>query len=375
MKKLSCLFIAFALLLSYAYALPAPPEIPAASAVLMEKSTGRVLYQKNAHTPLAPASVTKVMTLLIVMESLESGKISMDDTVTVSPYAASMGGSQVFLEPGEKMSLDDMLKATVIASGNDSATALAEHIAGSADGFVSLMNQRAKELGMADTVFKNCTGLDEDGHVTSAHDIAIMSRELIKYDAIKKYTTVWMDTLRNGEFQLANTNKLLRTYNGITGLKTGSTGIAKYCMSATAERDGMELIAAIMAAPSTAERFSSAAALLDYGFANFALYDAAKNVSISPVPVLFGKQNTVTPKLSQSGQILVEKSDISKLQSSIALQENVHASVQSGQKLGEVKITNGTTQVASIPIVASKSIEKLTFADIFWNLLSVYLMK
>jgi len=375
MKKLSLLVAAFYIFSLCSTAAPAPPDIPAPSAVLMEKSTGKIMYQKNAHQAMPPASVTKVMTLLLVMEALDAGKISMDDMVTVSPNAASMGGSQVYLEPGEQMSMDDMLKATVIASGNDSATALAEHVAGSSEGFVSIMNQRAKELGMNDTVFKNCTGLDEPGHVTSAYDIALMSRALISHDAIKKYTTVWMDSLRNGEFQLANTNKLIRSYNGITGLKTGFTSTAKYCLSATAERDGMELIASVMGAPTSQERFASASSLLDFGFANFAIYDATQNIALQPIPVLFGKQNQVAAKLNGSGTVLIEKAEASKIECTTVLPDDVKAPVESGQKLGEIKISDGTKDICAIPIVADESVEKLTAGDIFWRMFSIFAMK
>lgn len=375
MKKLICLTIAASLFLSSAFAAPAPPEISAPSGVLMEKETGEILYQKNAHTAMAPASVTKVMTLLLVMEALDAGKISMDDMVTVSPNAASMGGSQVYLEPGEQMSMDDMLKATVISSGNDAATALAEHVAGSAEGFVSLMNERAKELGMNDTVFKNCTGLDVEGHVTSAYDIALMSRALIAHDEIKKYTTVWMDSLRNGAFQLANTNKLIRSYNGITGLKTGFTNTAKYCLSATAERDGMELIAAVMGVPTSPERFASASSLLDYGFANYMLYDTTKNITIDPMTVLSGKQPSVSAKLDGGKNLLIEKTEAAKIECSVVMPDDVKAPVENGQKLGEIKVTNGDKELASIPIVASESVDKLTVADIFWKLFSQFAMR
>lgn len=375
MKKIVCAILAISLFSACALAAPAPPDIPAPCAVLMEKETGTLLYQKNAHTAMAPASVTKVMTLLLVMEALDAGKISMDDMVTVSPNAASMGGSQVYLEPGEQMSMDDMLKATVIASGNDAATALAEHVAGSAEGFVSLMNERAKQLGMNDTVFKNCTGLDVEGHVTSAYDIALMSRALIAHEQIKKYTTVWMDSLRGGEFQLANTNKLIRSYNGITGLKTGFTSTAKYCLSATAERDGMELIATVMGTPTSPERFASAASLLDYGFANYSLYDSTKDISIEPLPVLFGRQTSVPAKLVGGNNLLIEKADASKIECITTLPDDVKAPVQKGQKLGEIKVLNEDKELTAIPIVAAESVDKITVKDVFWKLFSQYAMR
>ncbi len=372
MKKIVSFLIFISLFVTSAFA---APEIPAASGVLMERDTGKILYEKEGHTRLAPASVTKVMTLLLVMEAIESGKISLNDTVTTSAHAASMGGSQVFLEEGETMSLDDMLKATVISSGNDSAVALAEHIAGSEESFVELMNARAKELHMNDTTFVNCTGLDAEGHLTSAYDIAIMSSELLKHDKIKDYTTVWMDTLRNGEFQLANTNKLLRTYNGITGLKTGSTGNAKYCMAASAQRDGMELVAAVMSAPTTAERFSSAATLLDYGFANYALYDASKDFVSQDIPVILGVEGNVTATLSDSGKVLVNKSDLSSIKTDISLCENVRAPVEIGQKLGTLKVLCGDKVLSEISIVASTSVKRQTTGNIFWRLISTAFMR
>ncbi|MBQ3055055.1 MAG: D-alanyl-D-alanine carboxypeptidase [Oscillospiraceae bacterium] len=374
MKRFFCLVLTVTLLISTVFAAPAPPEIPAPCAVLMERDTGKVLFEKNPHEKLQPASVTKVMTLLLVMEALDDGKITLDDTVTVSPFAASMGGSQVYLEPGETMSVDDMLKATVIASGNDSAVALAEHVAGSMEGFVSLMNERAKELGMEDTTFINCTGLPDPDHVTSAYDIALMSRALLAHDTIKNYSTVWMDTLRDGAFGLSNTNKLLRSYNGITGLKTGSTDAAKYCMSATAERDGMELIAAVMASPTSAERFSAASKLLDYGFANFALYDSTKNQSLSPVPVKLGAAQSVPAVFSGEPKVLVEKSRLSDVTHSITLVEEVHAPVEAGQTLGELSVTAGGEVLATVPILAQCSVERVGIKTVFWRMLKSYLI-
>lgn len=372
MKKIITFFIFASMLVSYALALP---DIPAASGVLIERDTGKILFEKESHARLAPASVTKVMTLLLVMEALDSGKISLDDTVTVSAHAAGMGGSQVYLEEGETMRLEDMLKATVVSSGNDSAVALAEHIAGSEDSFVELMNARAKELGMNDTSFVNCTGLDAEGHLTSAHDIAIMSAELLKHKKIKDYTTIWMDTIRNGQFQLANTNKLLRTYNGITGLKTGSTGNAKYCMSASAERDGMELIAAVMSAPTTAERFSSAATLLDYGFANYALYDCSKEFSQAEIPVILGTESKVTAILPDSGRIVVDKGSASSINAEIELCDDVKAPVEKGQRLGTVKVLCGDEVLAEKPLVANCSVKRLTTGNIFWKLISSAFMR
>ncbi len=375
MKKAISFILAFLLLTSFAFAAPVPPELGVPSAVLMERNTGKVLFEKNPHDKMPPASVTKVMTLLLVMEALDSGKISMDDMVTVSEYAAGMGGSQVFLSPGEQMSMNDMLKATVIASGNDSAVALAEHIAGSEEGFVALMNSRAKELGMNDTTFKNCTGLDAEGHMTSAYDIALMSRELIRHPKIKEYTTIWMDTLRNGAFQLANTNKLIRSYKGITGLKTGSTSVAKYCLSATAERDGMELIATIMAAPSSNERFSNAAKLLDFGFANYALYDGTRDIELENMTVILGENGTVPIKFGDSMSVLSEKSTISNINTEIELPSDVKAPVEAGQQLGVAKIKNGENVLSEVPIVASESVPRLGISGVFTRIAEILFLK
>ncbi|NLG53624.1 MAG: D-alanyl-D-alanine carboxypeptidase [Clostridiales bacterium] len=375
MKKIISLAVAALMLLTSALAAPVPPEIKAKSGVLMEKETGQVLYEKNAHEKLAPASVTKVMTLLLVTEALDSGRIKLTDTVVVSKHAAGMGGSQVYLEEGEQMSLEDMLKAVIISSANDGAVALAEHVAGSHESFVALMNRRAKELGMNDTNFINCTGLDAEGHVTSAYDIAVMSRELIKHDIIKKYSTIWMDSLRNGEFGLTNTNKLIKSYKGITGLKTGSTSIAKFSMSATAERDGMELIAAVMAAENSQDRFESASKLLDFGFANYSLFDGTMDLSIDPVNVVLGTKNNVRAGLKDGGRVLIDKLDMSKIGRRIDMPDNIKAPVERGQKLGEMIILNDETELARIPITAEEQVSKLDTKTLFWRMLSVLLVK
>lgn len=374
MKRTVCFLLAFSLFLLPVKAIEAS-ELTSPSAVLIEKSTGRVLFEKDPHTRLPPASVTKVMTLLLVMEALEDGKLKLDDKISVSEHAASMGGSQVFLSPGEEMSVNDLLKATIIASGNDSATALAEAISGSESDFVALMNARAKELGMNDTTFANCTGLDAEGHLTSAHDIAIMSRELIRHDKIKEYSTTWMDSLRNGAFTLANTNKLIRSYQGITGLKTGSTGNAKYCLSATAERNGMELIAAIMAAPSSKERFADATKLLNYGFANYTLYDAGSDTELPTIPVVLGKSDSVSLRLSEPASILTEKSKTSAITKKLELSDSVKAPVEEGQTLGKLEILSEDKIVKTIQIIASNAVEKLSFPDIFKKIVTFVFMK
>lgn len=375
MKKFSVFFIAVVMLFQSVYAAVAFPETISPSAVLMERDTGSLIFEKNSHQKLPPASVTKVMTLLLVMEALEGGTLSLDEMISVSEHAASMGGSQVFLSPNEQMSVNDLLKATVIASGNDSAVALAEAVAGSEEGFVSLMNERAKELGMNDTTFKNCTGLDAEGHLTSAHDIAIMARELIKYDKIKEYSTTWMDSLRDGAFTLANTNKLIRTYKGITGLKTGSTGAAKYCLAATAERNGMELIATIMAAPSSKERFADASKLLDFGFANFALYNPVNDVELTPIPVILGEDESVVPDFDETPSVLVEKAKLSGVTHKLTLPESINPPIEQGEKLGTLEIFSGDETLLQVPIIASNSVKKLKIPGIFSELISIIFMR
>ena len=371
MKKIISLILITLFLMPNCFASSAL-EISAPCGILMERDTGKILYEKESHKKLPPASVTKIMTLLLVLENIDSGKMNLDDEVTVSEYAAGMGGSQVFLSPGEKMSVDDMLKATFISSGNDSAVALAEHISGSEDVFVELMNQKAKELNMIDTTFKNCTGLDEQGHETSAHDIAIMSRELIKHKKIRDYTTTWSDSLRGGTFQLANTNKLIRTYRGITGLKTGSTSVAKFCLSATAERDGMELIAVILAAPSSKERFADASRLLDYGFANYAMFNASEK-ELPDMPVILGDKETLTLEFDKTPSIVTEKNKLSSINVEYSLPAEIKAPVSEGQKIGVAKFISEGSNIAEIAIIASENSEKLSIYQIFLKMISAIL--
>ncbi|MDY2719963.1 MAG: D-alanyl-D-alanine carboxypeptidase family protein, partial [Candidatus Faecousia sp.] len=313
-------------------------EIAAPSAILMDAATGTVLYEKNADELLPPASVTKIMTLLLVMEALDSGKIGWDDMVVTSDAAAAKGGSQVYLEPGEQMSMDEMLKSVVVSSANDCATALAEHVAGSESAFVSMMNQRAAELGMTNTHFVNCTGLDdgEDAaeHLTTARDIAIMSQALLRHDAIRKYTTIWMDTVRNGQFGLSNTNKLVRFYEGTTGLKTGFTQGAGHCLSASAQRNGIELIAVVLHCASSTDRFESAKALLDYGFANYALVTPDLDVELTPIPVKLGVEETVTPVLADDTPVLIDKGKQAGVTRTVELAEELEAPVEQGQQVG-----------------------------------------
>ncbi|MCC8121510.1 MAG: D-alanyl-D-alanine carboxypeptidase, partial [Oscillospiraceae bacterium] len=315
------------------------PTVQAQAAVLMEKQTGAVLYEENAHEQLEPASVTKIMTLLLVMEAIDSGRLRYDDIVTVSAYAASMGGSQTWMKENEQMSVTDMLKAVAVVSANDGSVALAEHLAGSEEAFVALMNQRAGELGMEDTHFVNCTGLPAEGHVTSAYDIALMSRELIEnHPDIRQFTTIWMDTIRDGAFQLSNTNKLIRYYEGATGLKTGSTDSAGYCLSATAERDGMELIAVVLGSETSEQRFESAKSLLNYGFNNYTLLDVYPDQALPTVEVLLGERDTVQPVLKTAAQVLVDKADADKVTTQLTVAESVAAPVEAGQKLGELTV-------------------------------------
>lgn len=353
-------------------------EIAAPSAILMDAATGTVLFEKNANERLAPASVTKVMTLLLVMEALEKGQISMEDSVIASDAAARKGGSQVYLEPGEQMSMDEMLKSVVVSSANDCATALAEHIAGSEAAFVELMNQRAAELGMSDTHFVNCTGLDDEQdaaeHLTTAHDIAIMSRQLLMHERIRNYTTIWMDTVRNGEFGLSNTNKLVRFYEGTTGLKTGYTSSAGHCLAASAKRDGMELIAVVMHCGSSQDRFESAKAMLNYGFANYALVSPEPLELLTAVEIKLGKEAALTPVLQASAPILIQKSELARVSKTVSLPEAVEAPVAAGDQLGMMTIAAGEKVLAEIPIIAPKSVERLSLWDLTVRLLRAICM-
>ena len=345
-------------------------EVSAPSAVLMEKETGTVLYEKDAHAKLEPASVTKVMTLLLTMEAIDAGQLSYDTVITASAHACSMGGSQIWLEENEQMTVDDMLKAVCVVSANDCAVALAEAVAGSEEAFVEKMNQRARELGMNDTTFKNATGLPAQGHVTSAWDIALMSRELIlNHPDIRNYTTIWMDSLRDGKSELVNTNKLIRFYEGATGLKTGSTDSALYCLSGTAERDGMELISVIMKAPTSAQRFDDAKALLSYGFSTYALENIVPQEALPPIPVELGTQATVQPVLGEGTALLLEKAKAGQLSQSVELAESVAAPVAQGDVLGTLTVTAGEETVAQIPIVAGEDVARVTFSQMFTRLL------
>lgn len=351
-------------------------EVKAPSAILMEAQTGKILYEKKPHEKRACASITKVMTLLLVMESLDSGKIGLNDTVTVSEHAVSMGGSQIWLKQGETMTVNDLLKATVIASANDTAVALAEYVAGSEDEFIAQMNQRAKELGMKDTVFKNCNGLDEDGHVTSAYDIALMSRELIKHKTIYDYTKVWIGYLRGNKTQLVNTNKLIKYYKGITGLKTGTTSKAGYCISATAQRDGVSLIAVVLGSANTKDRFASARTLLDYGFANWSVTKpAVPKEALNPVNVSNGMESTVETTVNSGGSILVPKGKAGDVKNKITINPNVAAPVKKGQTVGKITFSLNDEVLQEYPICAKNDVAQITFQTAFWLLFKNLVMK
>lgn len=348
-------------------------KINVPSAILMEKETGTVIFEHNAHERLAPASVTKVMTMLLVVEALENGSIKLTDKVTTSAHAASMGGSQIYLEEGEQMTVEDMLKSVAVASANDASVALAEHIAGSEEAFVRRMNERARELGMKHTVFANSTGLPSEGeHLTCAYDIALMSRALIKHDMIKKYTTIWMDTVRNGEFGLGNTNKLVRFYKGATGLKTGFTREAMYCLSATAERDGIEYIAVVMHAETSDIRFESAKQLLNHAFSTYTLVDVTPPEVLAPIPVVLGEVKYLQPVLEEKRKLLVEKMKVSQLVKQVELIEGIEAPIAAGQELGRLTIRDGEgNELVSVPIVSENEIKRLNWGQIFFKYLRI----
>lgn len=345
--------------------------ITAPSAVLMETSSGKILFEKNPHEQRPCASITKVMTMLLVCEAIDNGKLSLDDTITASAHAASMGGSDIWLEEGETMSADDMIKATVVASANDAAVALAEHLCGSEEVFVEKMNEKASQLGMNDTVFKNCNGLDEDGHITSAYDVAVMSRELMKHEMIFDYTSIWLDNLRGGKTQIVNTNKLLKTYKGITGLKTGTTNDAGCCMAASAKRGDMSLVAVVLGCNSGKERFSDAAALLDYGFANFSVTQLKAPEDLpKTIKVENGMQGNIGIGCDVNASIVLDKNSSSKIVSKIDLPESIEAPVVSGQKLGTVTYSLDGNAVKSFEITALQDAEKISFASVFSVLLN-----
>ncbi len=381
MKRIGWLVMAFVILIG---ALPVQAQavdldIPAKSALLMDVATGTVLYESSSHTPLAPASVTKVMTMLLIMEAIDSGRIGWDDTVTASEAAAAKGGSQIYLKVGETMSVTDMVKSIAVSSANDCACAMAEHIAGSEAAFVDAMNARAAELGMQDTHFVNCTGLDDSedakkSHKTSAYDIAIMSRQLLKYHPdIKKFTTIWMDTVRNGTFGLSNTNKLVRFYSGATGLKTGFTSDAGYCLSASAERDGLELVAVVMGCETSQQRFAACKSMLDYGFASYALVQPQSPQS-NTIPVKLGTVDSVLAVPAENEQLLIDKSQKNLVTTEVTLEPEVTAPVSKGQRLGTMTVKAGQQILKEIPLIADQAVERLTWTQMFLRILKCIVM-
>ena len=376
MKRIAALTLALLCLLPMQAKASAPMGLTVPTAILMEKTTGTILYEENATVQYEPASVTKIMTLLLVMEAIDSGALGWEDKVTASTHAISMGGSQIWLKEHEQMTVRDMVKAVAVVSANDCSVALAEHLAGTEEAFVQRMNQRARELGMEHTNFLNCTGLPAEGHLTCALDIALMSRELIlNHPSIREFTTIWMDSLRDGAFQLSNTNKLIFYYEGATGLKTGFTDNALYCLSATAERDGMELIAVVMHAPTSNDRFESAKALLNYGFSNYAITTVYPDRPILPVEVLLGEQEFIQPIPARECTLLLEKARTGAITTEIRLSEQVEAPVEAGQKLGEILVCLDGDQVETIDLIAPAPVERLRVGSIFKRFLSVMFLQ
>lgn len=350
----------------------------AKSAILMELSSGQVLMEKNADEQLSPASITKIMTILLVLEALEEGKIALEDRVTASYNASSKGGSQIWLKENEVMTVHELLKATVIASANDACTALGEYVAGDETAFVAMMNDRAKELGMNNTCFENCSGLDDDvtNHYSTARDVATMSRELMKHEKIKEYTTIWMDSLRNGETQLVNTNRLIRYYEGATGLKTGTTSKAGYCVSATAERDGMKLVAVVLGGENSAGRFEDAKTMLNWGFANYSVYTPEIDKSlIAPVRVLYGETESLTPTVVKPQPILIEKGKEAEITQRVDMCVDVEAPVEKGQTLGKVYFELNGEKLCECAILNENRIEKRSVLFVFSLLWSSFAKK
>lgn len=355
-----------------------PVEVRAKAAILMDQTTGKVLAAMNENERLYPASVTKIMTLLLVTEGLDENQFKLTDTVTASANAASKGGSQIWLKEGETMTVDELLKAAAVYSANDACAALAEFIAGSEPGFITMMNLKAKELGMENTVFENCTGLDDDteNHLTTAYDIALMSRELMKHELITQYTTIWMDSLRDGKTELVNTNKLVRFYNGATGLKTGTTSKAGCCISATATRDGTSLIAVVLGADNSTDRFEGAKALLNWGFANYStVTPTPKSTLITPVRVINGEEESLTPQTSGIGSVLVPKGREGDITQEISLATEVNAPVESNQTLGTVTLKLDGKKIGEYKLTAPHYVDKLTFGTVFLRMLSLLCRK
>ena len=362
MKKVICFFICVCFMMQSVVVFAEGNTdlgLNAKSAILMEESTGNILYESNPDERVPIASVTKVMTMLLIMEAVDSGKISLDDMVTVSENAMSYGGSTMFLETGEQLTVNDMLKGIAVASANDGCVAMAEHLAGSESAFVDMMNEKAKELGMENTHFMNTNGLDEDDHYSSARDVAIMSRELMKHETIFNYTSIWMDTLRGGKFQLANTNKLIRFYDGANGLKTGSTSKALCCLSAAAKRNDMQLIAVVLGAPTSAERFASAKSLLDYGFANYAVNtQITAGDEVQKIAVEKGVDKEVGVVAGDSCSTLVKKGQEDNITKEIKIDETITAPIEAGQKIGTMTISRDGEVIADIDLNSSSAVEK-----------------
>ena len=349
-----------------------PLNIESGSAILIDQDSGQILYQHNMHEQLRPASVTKIMSILLVMEALDSGQIKLDDKVPCSEKASSMGGSQIWLTTTESLSVNDMLKCMCVVSANDCTVAMAEYLCGSTESFVDKMNSKAKELGMNDTCFKNCHGIDEDGHVSSSYDIALMSRELLnKHPSVKNYTTIWMDKIRDGKSELVNTNKLVRNYDGCTGLKTGSTSLALYNLSASATRSNLNLIAVVMKAPSTAQRFSEAKKLLDYGFNTYSAKElSTENEVVKDISVNHGIEKNTTAVYSNTKTALIKKGDESKITQEVSIPDEITAPISKGEKLGEINYYLENQKIGSVDIVSDKTIKKMGFMN-----MSSYLLK
>lgn len=339
-------------------------EISAPSAVLIEAETGKVLFEKESNQVRACASITKVMTMILVMEAIDEGKLKMEDTITASAHAASMGGSDIWLEEGEVMTVYDLIKATMVASANDAAVALAEEVEGSEDAFVAKMNEKAKELGMKNTTFKNCNGLDEEGHLTTAYDVALMSQELIKHEKIFEFTSIWLDYLRDGKTQIVNTNKLLKSYKGITGLKTGTTSQAGSCISATATRDGLTLIAVVLGGVTGTERFADATTLLDYGFANYCVYTPTFEEEIPELEVINGMQPNLKAQANISGSFVIEKGESKDVTYKLNVSEEVTAPVNKGDKVGTLTFYLGKEKLKEYPVVANHLVEEMSFGSV-----------
>ncbi len=397
MKKISAIFLSLALIFTFAFPCSAKTvsmeydatdlnvpleavttageigqtlDVKAKSCILMEAKTGKILYEDNADEKAAPASITKIMSLVLIMEALDDGRLTLDTVVTASEHACSMGGSQIWLEPNEQMTVNELLKAAVIASANDATVALAEAVSGSEETFVDEMNKKAKSLGMNSTTFINCTGLDAEGHITTAHDVALMSRELIGHELIKQYSTVWMDSLRNGESELVNTNKLVRFYEGCTGLKTGTTSKAGYCLSATAKRNGMELVAVVMDGQTSGDRFEGAKKLLNYGFANYTFSsleaDLEENLSVA---VKNGAESAVVVRAGEKLDLLLKRSEDGKITQEIHLEPEIIAPVKAGQKVGTVSFLLDGKELGSVDIVTENEVPKLNFGIVFLRLM------